>query len=402
MSERIYNSPLLLPDSPLDDHSREVIQKIYDAEWAKSQELPTDDPLDPKRRRRVELTWVEMWSQPEAITTTLDKEKSAISEAAGFLARLDLEHVYLTGCGDSIASMIAVRALYEQLLGIPCEPVQALDFTYYYYRPVNKKTLVITLSSSGATTRTVEAMLLARALGATTLTLSNTAGSPLMVESDRGLTIHAERKGWPTQSSTAAMAIMVQLVLELARLRGASEHLLDPFEIAFQKIPEQIKNTLSGVHEEIKSIAQKEADRKIYLYCGGGPAYASALFGAAKIKECSPDHGLAIPLEEYHHYNSQKAGDPLFLIAPHGSGIPRAMDTLHEGKRWGGQVYSLVTDCDVHRFSQSDRVFALPELPEPLSAFIYTLPVQLFAYHAAMAKFHHAEQAVKNNRGPNP
>jgi glutamine---fructose-6-phosphate transaminase (isomerizing) len=109
------------------------------------------------------------------------------------------------------------------------------------------------------------------------------------------------------------------------------------------------------------------------------------------VKECSPDHGIAIPLEEYHHYNSQKAGDPLFLIAPQGSGMPRALDTLHEGKRWGGQVYSIVTEADAPQFKSSDLVIPLMKVPELLSAFVYTVPVQLFAYHVAMEKFQLAE-----------
>ncbi len=393
MSDITYNSPLLAPDSPLDPRSRQVIQKVYDEEWAKLQELPTDDPLDPKRRKRVELTWDEMWSQPQAITTTLESERQAIHEAARFLAGLEIERVYMTGCGDSVAVMIAVRSLFEQLLGIPCEPVQALDLTYYYYRTINPKTLVITLSSSGATTRTVEAMMLGRALGAYTLALSNTPGSPLMVESDRGLTIHAQRKGWPTQSSTAAMAILVQLLLEVAQLKGTPREILDPLQAAFQQIPGQIAHTLETTDAGIREVAQLEADRKIYLYSGGGPAFASALFGAAKMRECSPEHSLAIPLEEFHHYNSQKAGDPLFLIAPHGPSIPRALDTLHEGKRWGGQVYSVVAERDAGLFGQSNRVFTLAEVPETFSAFLYSVPVQLFAYHVAMEKFRRAEAA---------
>jgi glutamine---fructose-6-phosphate transaminase (isomerizing) len=394
LSEQIYNSPLLAPSSPLDAHARRVIQDVYEKEWAKAQELPTDDPLDPKRRKRVELTWDEMWSQPQAITTTLEGEHQAISEAADHFGKLNLERIYMTGCGDSIASMIAVRSLYEQLLGIPCVPVQALDFTYYYHHPINPRTLVITLSSSGATTRTVEAMLLGHALGAHTLALSNTIDSPLMVESDRGLLIHAQRQGWPTQSSTAAMAILVQLVLEMAECRGASREVLDPIQTAFTQIPDQMMDVLKSVDVGIHAVAETEAEKKIYLYSGGGPAYASALFGAAKVRECSPDHSIAIPLEEFHHYNSQKAGDPLFLIAPHGPSVPRALDTLHEGKRWGGQVYSVVSNGDVGLFSQSDRVFALPEVPEVLSAFLYTTPVQLFAYYVAMAKFHRAETGI--------
>ncbi len=391
MMNSTYATPLLKPESPLDERSRNLIQKIYEAEQAKALELPTDDPLDPKRRKRVDYTWTEMWEQPQVIQKNLEFEQKAILEAAKFIASQPLERIYMTGCGDSVASMIGVRAFYETLLGIPCEAIQALDFTYYNYRPVNERTLVITLSSSGATTRTVEAMLLSRALGAMTLTLSNTPNSPLMVESDRGLMIHAERKGWPTQSSTAAMAVLYQLGLSLACEKGISNGVMAKYQAGLNHVPEQIQEVLSANNERIISIANNEAHRHVYLFAGGGPAYACALFGAAKVKECSPDHAIAIPLEEYHHYNSQKAGDPLFLVAPKGPSVPRALDTAREGHRWGGQVYSVVTTDDHTLDDESNKVIALPEMDELLSPLVYTVPLQLFAYHVAMAKFHAVE-----------
>ncbi len=394
MSEKIYNSPLLTGNSPLDTHSRQVIQQVYDAEWARLQDLPTDDPLDSKRRKRVEYTWAEMMGQEAAIRATLYSEEKSISEAAEYFGKLNIEKIYMTGCGDSVAVMISLRNLFEQVFGIPCEPIQALDFTYYYYRPINNRTMLITLSSSGATTRTVEAMMLGRALGAHTLALSNTPGSPLMIESDRGLIIHADRKGWPTQSSTAAMAILVQLVLEMAHVRGLKDPSLSSLEQSFQVIPALMTETLNRLGPDILQVAITERTKQVYLYAGGGPAYASAMFGAAKVKECTPNHGIAIPLEEFHHYNSQKAGDPLFLLAPNGPSIPRAMDTLHEGKRWGGSVYSIVDERFASLFQNSDAVFPITDVPEVFSAFLYTLPVQLFAYHVAMEKFRLAESGL--------
>lgn len=386
-----YDTPLLRPDSPLDDHSRAVIKSIYDVEQTKALELPTDAPLDPKRRKKVDYTWIEMNEQPQVIQNNLDLERKTIAETAAFIARQPLERIYLTGCGDSIASMIGVRTFFEYLLGIPCEAIQSLDFTYYYYRPVNSRTLVITLSSSGATTRTVEAMLLARAMGARTLTLSNTPGSALMVESSRGILIHAERKGWPTQSSTAAMAILYQLGIDLAREKGTlTEHLIG-FQTALNQVPEMVRKVLSVHNDGIAAVADAEAKRCVYLFAGGGPAYACALFGAAKVKECSPDHAIAIPLEEFHHYNSQKAGDPLFLVAPKGCSVLRALDTAREGRRWGGQVYSVITEKDNTLEADSNAVFALPEISEFLSPLVYTVPLQQFAYHVAMAKFRLAE-----------
>ena len=387
----VFQTPLLGPDSPLDDRSKSLIKEIYDKEQAKALALPTDDPLDPKRRARVDYTWTELSEQPEIISKNLELEKDSIADVADQIAGQKIERIYLTGCGDSIASMIAVRSFYEELLNIPCEAMQALDFTYYYNRPVDERTLVITLSSSGSTVRTVEAMLIARAKGANTLTLSNTPGSPLMEESTRGILIRAERKGWPTQSSTAAMALLYQLGIEIARKRNVSSSILAEYQLELNKTPQLIERVLDTQNEPIKEVSEAEAKRHIYLFAGGGPAYASTLIGAAKVKECSPDHAIAIPLEEYHHYNSQKKGDPLFLTVPFGPSVPRALDTAREGRRWGGQVYSIVSEGDQTLVNDSNKVFSLPRMKELLSPLVYTVPLQLFAYHVAMEKYRRAD-----------
>ena len=204
------SSPLLNGKSLLDKRAQQLIQELNDRELKKAITLPTDDPLDPKRRKRVELTLDEMWDQPKKINETLETERQTIIDAASHFSKSSIDRIIMVGCGDSLASMIAVRSFFESLFGIACEPIQALDFAYYYYRPINEKTLVIVLSSSGATTRVVESLLLAAAMGAQTLALSNTASSALMNESDKQILVHAERKGWPTQSSTSAMAVLYQ------------------------------------------------------------------------------------------------------------------------------------------------------------------------------------------------
>ena len=384
--------PLFDQDSPLDPRSRQLIEDLSRREREKSLTLPTDDPLDHKRWRRVEYTWDEMWAQPEKIRTTLGIEGHKIRNAASNLSSTPIHRVIMVGCGDSLAAMIGVRSFYESLLGIPCEPIQALDFADYYHFTINPQTIVIVLSSSGTTTSVVAALLMAKAKGAQTLALSNTEGSPLMLEAEQSVLIHAERKGWPTQSSTAAMAVLYLFGLELARQIGqcpTSE--TDRLEKAFYTVPTRIAEVLESQNTSMASLAEEEADHPLYLYAGGGPSYASALFGAAKVKECSPDHAIAIPLEEYHHYNSQKAGEPLFLIAPDGPSMARALDTAREGKRVGGRIYSLVSKGNGLLKETSDACFDLPLMDERLSPIVYSVPLQLFAYHVAMAKFRLAE-----------
>ena len=133
MSKASLPTPLLDDASPLDARSKGVIAGLFEREQQLMADLPTDDPLDPKRRRRVDLTLPEILEQPEVIRTTLLREREGIAAAARTIAAADIRRVYLTGCGDSLAVMVAVRSLFEMLLGIPCEPVQALDMAYYYH-----------------------------------------------------------------------------------------------------------------------------------------------------------------------------------------------------------------------------------------------------------------------------
>jgi glucosamine--fructose-6-phosphate aminotransferase (isomerizing) len=393
MSKFEHYSPLLGEDSPLDSDTIQLIKKLNKKEREKALELPTDDPMDTKRHKRVDYTRDEMWGQPEAIRTTLASEKDALKRVAEEISAHPVERIIMTGCGDSLASMIGVRSFYESLLGIFCEPIQALDCAYYYNGSIDENTLLISLSSSGTTTRTVEAQVLARAKGAQTLALSNTKGSPLVENADHFLMVHAERKGWPTQSSTAAMALLYQLGFELANHWGRESDEIHKLQKELSRTSDQITQILEKYDEKMLALAKREAEKSLYLFAGGGPSYAAAFFGAAKVKECSPDHALAIPLEEYHHYNSQKEGDPLFLVAPQGPTLARALDTAREGKRFGGYVYSLVTEGDETLVEDSDEIFYLPEIDERLAPMLFAVPLHLFAYHVAKEKFRIAEKS---------
>ncbi len=381
-------TPLLAEDSPLAPRARALLAELFAREQQLMATLPTDDPRDPARLRRLLLTRGEMLAQPQAIRDGWEHEADKLDAVARWLATARLHRVVLTGCGDSLAVMVGARLLLEDMLGVPCEPMQALDLAYYHHRTLSSDTLVISLSSSGATTRTVEAALIARARGATTLALSNTPGSALMTECDRGLLVHAERHGWPTQSSTAAMAVLCALGVRVGALRGHAG--AADLGAALDRVPETMAAILAELEPSMAGLAAAEAEKRIYLYAGGGPAYAAALFGATKMKECSPDHAVAIPLEEFHHYNSQKPGDPLFVLAPRGPSVARARDTAHEGRRWGGRLYGVVTADERALEAACDAVIRLPVLPESLAAFAFTLPVQLFAYHVALEKFRRA------------
>lgn len=390
----LLDSPLLGLDSPLDDRQQDVVARVSEAERASILSLPTDDPLDPKRRHRVEVTRDEMFGQPRAIHDTWARNAYELETVSQRVATASFDRIFLVGAGDSLATMIAARQALELMTGVPCEPVQCLDFAYYQQHLVTPRSMVIALSSSGETTRTVEAVLVAQHAGAYTLALTNTPGSSIDQESQNSLLIEATRVGWPTQSSTAALALLLRLATMVGLQRGARGAADLVREL--QQAPAAMAYVLGEVDGPIAAIAAAEAARHMYLFSGAGPNWAAAIVGAAKVKETTPDHAVEIQIEEYHHYNSQKAGEPLFLFAPSGPSVARGVYTGRDARRYGGTLYAVTTQGERAFDDDANRVIELPAIAEALSPLLYLVPAQMIGYHLGMAKFALAEAGLES------
>ncbi len=378
-------SPLLDVPGLFDERQRAIVERVSAAERAHILALPSDDPLDPKRRFRVQATRGELMTQPDAVRRSLSLNADALAHIAERLSSGHFDRIFLVGAGDSLAVMIAARAALECALGIACEPVQSLEFAYYQRATITARTAVIALSSSGETTRTVEALLVAQSAGAFTIGLTNTKGSTLDVESQNRMYIDATRVGWPTQSSTAALALLYNLAVLIGRQRQSP--LAGALAADFARIPLLMEQVLERVDGPIAEKAAAEAMRPLHLFSGAGPNWASAIIGSAKVKECTPDHATAIQVEEYHHYNSQKKGEPLWLLVPSGPSIPRATETATDAHRWDGQLYAVTSDGETAFDDLADHTFFLPPVHEFLSPLLYLLPAQLIGYHLGMAQF---------------
>lgn len=385
----MLDSPLLGPTSPLDARQQEVVTRVSAHERTSILSLPTDDPLDPKRRFRVEATRSEMFGQPQAILDTWARNEAAIDTVSRRFMAGSFDRIFLVGAGDSLAVMIGARSALELMTGIPCEPVESMEFAYYRQHLVDSRSVVIALSSSGETTRTIEAVLVAQHARAYTVALTNTPESSIDQESENSLLIEATRVGWPTQSSSAALALLLRLGTTIGAHRGA----VGAAELAreLSEVPELMTRVLADVDEPIAAIAAAEAGRSMYLYSAAGPTWAAAIIGAAKVKETTPDHAVEVQVEEYHHYNSQKPGEPLFLFSPTGPSVARAAYTGRDARRYGGTLYAVTTRGERAFTEDANQVLELPVISEILSALLYIVPAQLIGYHLGMAKFARAE-----------
>jgi glucosamine--fructose-6-phosphate aminotransferase (isomerizing) len=375
----------------LDPGAQAVVRRIWEAERAAARLLPSDDPLDPKRRFRTESTYPELLAQPDVVRRNWAASAGPLAEAAARIFAWQPDRVYLVGAGDSLAVLSAARLALEVMLGVPCEPVQSLELAYYFSHNVTARSLVIALSSSGETTRTVEALLAAQAAGALTLAVTNKPGSTLATQSTAAVIVDATRIGWPTQSSTAPLALLLRLAGLVGASRGASTAAAYLAEL--ETLPELMADVLTRADLVIREQAEVEAAGRMFVFAGAGPCQAAAVVGAAKVKECTPDHALAIELEEFHHYNSLKAGEPLWMLIPAGRSLERGIDTIHEAHRLGGHVYAITAEHVTAFDGLARGLLRLPEVSEVLSPLRYFLPAQLVGYHVAMAKFQAAELA---------
>lgn len=348
-------------------------------------ESSSDAPGDPERLRRVGLTNIEMMSQGQAIRDTLAVNAEPLAAIGRDLASRRIRRVVMVGCGDSWISGYGVRRTMEQLLGAVCEPYEAFDFANYGIETVDDETVVIGLSSSGKTEPVMDGLAGSAARGAYVIGMSNTEGSPLMVQFPGALLIKATRGGWPTQSSTAAMSLKLALAVAIAKAKGKTVDAAK-VEDALADLPEQVDAVANAFYEPARELGETLARSDLILLAGAGPNYAPAAFGAAKLKELAPIHAISIPLEEYHHYRTQKAGDPMFIITADEASHHRALETALMSRGCDGYCVALVPEGETEIAAIAETTWHLPQVPSYVAPIVYSVPLHLFGYHVAMAR----------------
>ena len=361
--------------TPLTDHTARLA--------ALRAEPSTDAPRDTARLARVERTRGEMMAQGEAIATTHTAEGDAVTRIARQLATRPISHVVIAGCGDSWFVGMAVKHVFETLLGVPCLAAQAFDYAQYDHVCAGPGTLAIGLSAGGNTPAVMNALHRARERGAFTIGVSNTAPSPIMTTFDAGLQVHARRSGWPTQSSTAAIAMLIELALALSAYHPDTVAVRGRLAGELAALPAAVARVTATLDPAVQAIAADFARAGSVMFTGAGPCFAAASFGAAKVRELGPIHAFAMPLEEMHHYRLPKQGDHLVIIAPDAASRERALDTVLVGQAVGATMFAVLGAADAEIAGRVRHVVEVPEATGMLGVIFAALPLHLLAYHFA-------------------
>ena len=337
----------------------------------------------------------EIHEQPRVVRATLEGRlgrRQVLEEAFGVQTKEVLDGVAavtIVACGTSFYAASVARYWIEDLAGIPCSVEVASEFRYRKVA-VLPDSLFVTISQSGETADTLAALRLAKEQGyRSTLTICNVATSSLVRESKLAFMLNAgtEIGVASTKAFTAQLVDLLLLAILLARRHGLSaEHEARLVE-ALHGLHEVVSETLL-LDERIRKLAEHFIERRHALFLGRGKMYPIALEGALKLKEISYIHAEGYAAGELKHgpLALVDAEMPVVAIAPNDDLVEKLNSNLEEVRARGGELFVFADQAS--RLVRDPRmtVIALPSVHELLAPMIYTIPLQLLAYHTAVLK----------------
>lgn len=388
---------IFLEDGDVADISRQTIT-IYDAcrkqvhRPIKVSEL-TAEAADKSGYRHYMLK--EIFAQPQAVAETLDgriAEGRVLEEAFGANAAsvLDKIHsVHIVACGTSYHAGLIARYWMEAIAGLPCTVEVASEFRYR--RPVVlPDTLFVSISQSGETADTLAALHEAKQRGyAHSLAICNVPESSLTRESELVLMTRAgpEIGVASTKSFTTQLVALMLLVIVLARRSGLTVEDEHALVAQLESLPGKL-NAVLELNDQIETLAEQFANKHHALYLGRGSLYPVAMEGALKMKEISYIHAEAYPAGELKHGPLALIDDdmPVVAVAPNDGLLEKLKSNLQEVRARGGKLYVFADPAAGVKNSPGVQVLNVAPIEDPIAPVIYTVPLQLFAYHVAVLK----------------
>jgi len=338
----------------------------------------------------------EIHEQPRALGDTIE----AAIDAGGFPAELfgknaeavlsGIEGVQIIACGTSYYSGLTARYWIEAIAGLPCSVEIASE---YRYRAAyaNPKHLIVTISQSGETLDTMEALKYAKSLGHKhTLSICNVPESAIPRASELVCYTRAgaEIGVASTKAFTTQLAALFQLTVVLGKLHGRIDAAQEADYLEqLRFLPGSVQHALN-MEPQIAAWAERFARKSSALFLGRGLHYPIALEGALKLKEISYIHAEAYPAGELKHGPLALVDEdmPVVVIAPNDSLLEKVKSNMQEVRARGGELFVFADQDSNFNESEGVHVIRTPRHAGVLSPIVHTIPVQLLAYHTALAR----------------
>ena len=335
----------------------------------------------------------EIFEQPRAIGDTLEGVEGICPSLFGEKARdifTQTNRLLILACGTSYYAACTAKYWLEAIAGIPCDVEIASE---YRYRAsiADPTTMVVTISQSGETADTIAALKHATSRGMIkTLTICNVSQSALVRESALAYITRAgvEVGVASTKAFSTQLTALYLLALTFAKLRGRLDEEQEKQALSrLRHIPTALTAVLA-LEPQVIAWAERFACKDHALFLGRGVHYPIALEGALKLKEISYIHAEAYPAGELKHgpLALVDASMPVVTIAPNDRLLEKLKSNMQEVRARGGELY-VFADADTHIESEEGmHVIRMPENYGDLSPVLHVVPLQLLAYHTALAK----------------
>lgn len=331
----------------------------------------------------------EIFEQSKVITDTLESRinsidvlRASFGEKASHIFPV-VKNIHIVACGTSYHAGMIAKYWLESLAGLPTQVEIASE---YRYRDVvvPDNTLFITVSQSGETADTLAALFKAKQSNyLASLAICNVATSTLVREADCVFLTRAgiEIGVASTKAFTTQLAAFLMLAAALCKDNRAQEVLRQ-----LQELPACCERVLQ-MNEEVESLASLFVNKVHALFLGRGVQYPVALEGALKLKEISYIHAEAYPAGELKHGALALVDKdmPVIAVAPNDELLDKLKSNLHEVSARGGQLFVFVDDSQNWK-ANGARLIKVPSCGAWLAPIVYTIPLQLLAYHVAVAK----------------
>jgi glucosamine--fructose-6-phosphate aminotransferase (isomerizing) len=338
----------------------------------------------------------EIHEQPDALRQSLAgrvgrDDRILVPEIESLLPVLrEITRIELVACGTaSYAALVGAKAL-EAWTGLPARVTVGSEFRYSP-PPLDGTTLVIAVTQSGETADTIAPTRHARERGCPIVAVTNTVGSAITREADAVLFLQAGPEIAVAASKTFVTQVTTLVVLAAAigRLRGTmSEGAERELGAALRALPDAAAKAIEWNAPSARDLARRYVNSRGFMFVGRGSTYPAALEGALKLKEISYVHAEGYPAGELKHgpISLLDAECPLVAVATRSSTYDKLISNVMEGRARDARVIAVATvgDPQIERFA--DDVCWVPETHEAVSAALAIIPLQLFAYHVAIAR----------------
>ena len=337
----------------------------------------------------------EIHEQPQALRQCLAGRLAAdgtvrTDELAGMASVLaGIDRVEFVACGSASYAALVGAAAVQEWTGLPARVTVGSEFRYSP-PPLDARTLVIAVTQSGETADTIAPTRFAREQGCPIIAVTNTVGSAITREADAVLFLQAgpEVAVAASKTFTTQVLTVVLVAAQIARLRGTLDPAVEADLVGeLRALPDAAQRALDAA-DGIAAMTRRYVSSRGFMFVGRGYTYPTAMEGALKLKEVSYLHAEGYAAGELKHgpISLLDAECPLVAVATRSSVYDKLVSNIMEGRARDARVIAVATEGDdeIERFA--DDIMWVPPTHEALGPILAIIPLQLFAYHAAVAR----------------